>query len=75
MPDLFLNDGKWEFSINHIVSDMAMSKTMDSEHFQIPPLGIFSIDLLQSNFGDIMLKNLTDAIFCIWPIPTFSGVK
>lgn len=75
MSHLLLHNRKRQFSINHIVGDMTVPQAMNRKHLQISPHRIFPIDLLQSSLGDIVLKYLPDAIFCIWLIPTFSGVK
>jgi hypothetical protein len=48
---------------------------VNREHSQVSSNRIFAIDLLQSGFGDIMLKYLPDAILCIRLIPPFSRME
>ena len=75
MPYLLLHDRQWNLLVNNIRHEVTVPQAMNRERLQVSSLRIFSIYLLQSGLGDIMLKYLPDAILREWPIPAFSGVK
>ena len=60
MTDLLLYYGQWYVTVNHAVIHMCVTQRMNREHFEISAFCIFAINLLQTRFLHIFLKNLPD---------------
>ena len=75
MTHLLLYDRQRDLAVHDVRHKVTVPEAVNREHLQVSARRVFSINLLQSGLGDVILKNLPDTVFCEWLIPASSGVK